>query len=123
MTGSTALPLAALENPDAMHLVAIGFLFVIAILSLLALLTFLGGRLFVAKAAHAPAPPPPAPHPSAAEARSQKEEADNQITAVVTAAIHVALQDRRFRVRSIRRTAPGWAQEGRRQIFSSHRLR
>jgi hypothetical protein len=31
--------------------------------------------------------------------------------------------DRAHRVVSVRSTGPGWAQEGRRQIFSSHRVR
>ncbi len=119
-------PLAAIENPSILNLVLTGFGFVVAILSILALLTLIGGRIFATRDARtraATAAPTATASPSAAEVRQQREDNEGRITAVVTAAVHVALQDHRFRVRSIRRAPPGWAQEGRRQIFSSHRLR
>jgi hypothetical protein len=43
--------------------------------------------------------------------------------AVVAAAVHSVIGDRPHRVVSVRSTGAGWAQEGRRQIFSSHRVR
>lgn len=116
-------PAAAAPEPSALNLLVSGFVFVVGILALLALLTFVGGRFMASRSAKAEAPPPKPSHPSAAELKQRRQEDDDRIAAVVTAAIHVALQDHRFRVRSIRRAAPGWAQEGRRQIFSSHRIR
>ena len=117
------IQIAAAEAPGNLNLVITGFLFVVIVLTLLATMTWLGGRFFARqdslkpplskKTVKAPkASPSPAP-----------EVEDGHIAAVITAAIHLSLQDQKFRVRSIRRMAPGWAQEGRRQIFSSHRLR
>ncbi len=114
--------LAAAE-PTVVNLVVTGFLFVVVILSILSLATFLGGKIFAKR--DEKSAPAPVKHsgPSAADVIQQKEEVEGRVAAVISAAVHVALADRRFRVRAIRRAAPGWAQEGRRQIFSSHRLR
>lgn len=121
------ISIASAESLTATNLVITGFLFVVIVLTMLAAMTWLGGRYFAARdAANATPPkktlkaPKPAPAPAAASAASDE---GDQLAAVITAAIHVALQDQPFRVRSIRRMAPGWAQEGRRQIFSSHRVR
>lgn len=116
------LPLAATDS-SVFGLVLTGFLFVMGILSVLALMTYLGGKFFASRDKKPASEPVKAATPTASEVIQHKAEVDGQIAAVISAAIHVALQDRRFRVRSIRRTTPGWAQEGRRQIFSSHRLR
>ncbi|MFP4358303.1 MAG: OadG family transporter subunit [Puniceicoccaceae bacterium] len=118
----TQFILAAAEPPDPTNVLATGFLFVVLVLCLLFLITFLAGRVFAARNAAA-APAEEKRPPRAAELQAHRQEEENRVAAVVTAAIHVALQDRKFRVRSIRPTSPGWAQEGRRQIFSSHRLR
>ncbi len=115
--------LAAAEVPKPTNVLVTGFLFVVLVLCLLFLITFLGGKVFAARSAAAGPAEEKKKAPRAAEVQAHKQEEENRIAAVITAAVHVALQDRKFRVRSIHRTAPGWAQEGRRQIFSSHRLR
>jgi Na+-transporting methylmalonyl-CoA/oxaloacetate decarboxylase gamma subunit len=45
------------------------------------------------------------------------------LLAVIAAAIHTVIGERPHRIISIRPGGPGWAQEGRRQIFSSHQTR
>lgn len=121
MTFPTQFILAAAEVPEPTNVVVTGFLFVVLVLCLLFLITFLAGKVFAVRPAAAPAEEKKAPR--AAEVQAHKQEEENRIAAVITAAVHVAMQDQRFRVRSIHRTAHGWAQEGRREIFSSHRLR
>jgi Na+-transporting methylmalonyl-CoA/oxaloacetate decarboxylase gamma subunit len=62
----------------------------------------------------------------ASEAVSQPEQSiedDPALIAVISAAIHSIIGEKPHRVVSIRRTDAGWAEEGRRQIFSSHRPR
>lgn len=121
---SLPLLIAAAESPNAVNLVVTGFLFVVVVLSLLAFFTWAGGKFFAARdAAKPPLTKATIKPPKVAAAPAPVASEDDHLAAVITAAIHVALQDRNFRVRSIRRMAPGWAQEGRRQIFSSHRLR
>lgn len=124
---SLPILLAAAEAPSPLNLVLTGFFFVVIVLSLLATMTWLGGRFFASRDAAQPSlskktvkAPKANPAASAATASAADE---GELAAVITAAIHMTLQDHRIRVRSIRRMAPGWAQEGRRQIFSSHRLR
>jgi len=114
--------LAAAEPPTATNLLVTGFLFVVAILTLLAFLTYLSGKYFSTRTEPAAVTTNTARR--AADVIKEKAEHDGQIAAVVTAAVYIALGSRRVRVRSIRKSSsPGWAQEGRRQIFSSHRLR
>ena len=126
MSMQLPISIAAAESPSAINLVVTGFLFVVVVLTLLAGMTWLGGKFFAARDAARPSLAKKTvkpPKPAAAAATAPAANNGDHLTAVITAAIHVALQDQRFRVRSIRRMAPGWAQEGRRQIFSSHRLR
>ncbi|MEM0966200.1 MAG: OadG family transporter subunit [Verrucomicrobiota bacterium] len=118
-----SLPIAAMaDSPEALNLLFTGFSFVVVVLALLALLTFVGGKFFAKRAAVSVLAVPNAPR--AADLIKQKEAVEGQVAAVVTAAVYLALQDHHFRVHSIRPTQPGgWAQEGRRQLFSSHRVR
>lgn len=51
------------------------------------------------------------------------QEDDPIILAVISAAIHTVIQDKEHRILSVRQITPGWAIEGRRQIFSSHNTR
>jgi len=126
-------------------IVVVGFLFVILVLALLASVTAIMGAIFnrqaaqaaaraaeaAQAAAEATAAGPGAATPtlgatsSAAPAGAGKadEVDDPAITAVIAAAIHTVIGDRPHRVVSVRSSGPGWAQEGRRQIFSSHRVR
>ena len=141
MNMNPIVSLAALSEPlEAYEMVLLGFFFVLFVLTSLAFLTWLVGKIL---------------HRSNHKARSKDEkEADNlvmahaaegqmgsvdeddedagdekesdeqlKIFAAISAAVHLVLKDQRFRVRTIRPVDHSWAQEGRRQIFSSHRLR
>ncbi len=122
------------EAPSTASVVIVGFMFVMIVLALLAAITSAIGAFFIkqaareaAKAAEAaqkaaeasPATSEAAPAPAATSADGE----DPAILAVVAAAVHSVIGDRAHRVVSVRTTGPGWAQEGRRQIFSSHRVR
>ncbi|MFW6217492.1 MAG: OadG family protein, partial [Verrucomicrobiota bacterium] len=68
--------------------------------------------------------PEAGPSAAAASGQAPEDDADDpRRVAVIAAAVHSVIGDRPHRVVSIRSTGPGWAQEGRRQIFSSHRVR
>lgn len=118
----------------------VGFIFVLLVLTLLAAVTSIIGMFFsrqaakdaavaakAASAAASPAAVPPTPvgeaSPSEGEAATFDPANDPQIQAVIAAAIHSVFGDRPHRVVAVRSAAAGWAQEGRRQIFSSHRVR
>ena len=124
-------------------IVVVGFLFVIVVLAILSGLTGLLGLYFVRRAANertravaeaayeAAENKGQAPGMSessgtgpvgAADASAAAED-DPVLLAVIAAAVHSVVGDRAHRIVSIRSGGPGWAQEGRRQIFSSHRLR
>ena len=122
-------PEASVSTSDTVGIVVVGFLFVMVVLSVLSMVTATIGVVFkrqaakdAAKEAARVAALPPAPVPVAA---SEEVDADTDpaLLAVVAAAIHSVIGDRAHRVVSIRQGAPGWAQEGRREIFSSHRVR
>ena len=129
--------------------VVVGFLFVMVVLSTLAAITSVTGAIFARQAARDAArsaktaqqaaealansqsqSPAKAVATSAAAAPRSKAEgapADDQVDpvlyAVIAAAVHSVIGDRAHRIVSMRSAGPGWAQEGRRQIFSSHRVR
>jgi Na+-transporting methylmalonyl-CoA/oxaloacetate decarboxylase gamma subunit len=116
--------------------VVVGFLFVIIVLALLASVTALMGVFFTkqaaysaeraAKAAQKAAEASGATQGTAAAsspAPAPASDDDPVLTAVIAAAVHTVMGDRPHRVVSVRSSGPGWAQEGRRQIFSSHRVR
>lgn len=99
-----------------------GFVFVLGVLVLFALVTAGLGRLFQKADARA------------AEARlvgagmsgvAAEEEVSPEVMAAIAAAVHLTFHEAPARIVSIRSTtAQGhWAAEGRRQIFSSHRVR
>jgi len=54
---------------------------------------------------------------------AQAEDEKPVVVAVIAAAVHAVVGERAHHIVSIRPAAGGWAQEGRRQIFSSHRVR
>ncbi|NBB78966.1 MAG: hypothetical protein GVY36_05900 [Verrucomicrobia bacterium] len=137
---------APLEAPTTGSVVIVGFLFVVIVLALLAAVTSAIGAFFIksaareaAKASQAaekaakasaegsshPAAGAPAGASDAPAAAGQADAAadDPALPAVIAAAVHTMLGDRPHRVVSVRSAGPGWAQEGRRQIFSSHRVR
>lgn len=121
--------------------IIVGFLFVIIVLSILAILTYLVGKLVqqvtkmqesktaaAAAAVAAQTPAPSAPEQSADPAPASVPASDDDIPphvlALIAAATHVVLDGRPQRIVGVRRIGnPNWAQEGRREIFSSHRFR
>ncbi|PXA04043.1 hypothetical protein DDZ13_08340 [Coraliomargarita sinensis] len=134
----------ASAGPKPGGVVIVGFLFVVIVLALLASVTSAIGAWFTKQAAKNAAQAAAAAK-STAEAFSQSASAgsassaatedsatgdktdtetdDSALMAVIAAAVHTVIGDRPHRVVSIRSSGPGWAQEGRRQIFSSHRVR
>ena len=112
---------------QAVPLVVLGFLFVVLILSLLATVTSIMGYLFARRAVIAAEEnaarieaEAAAPNTSRAAGREVATEDDPVIQAVIAAAIHSVIGNGRGRIVSIRSSSGGgWAQEGRRQIFSS----
>lgn len=129
------------EAPSTVSVVVVGFLFVILVLALLAAVTSAIGAFFIksaardaAKAAIAAEKAAEASTRAAGRAGSTADSPavsgqtdagaeDPALLAVIAAAVHTALGDRAHRVVSVRSAGPAWAQEGRRQIFSSHRVR
>ncbi|HBR95017.1 MAG TPA: hypothetical protein DEA90_12725 [Opitutae bacterium] len=129
---------APVESPSTANVVVVGFLFVMIVLALLAAVTSCIGAFFIKQAARdaakaaqaaekaAAGKPTAAGTPAAAASSApavDEETEDPAILAVIAAAVHTVMGDRAHRVVSVRSTGPGWAQEGRRQIFSSHRVR
>lgn len=109
----------ALDNPME---ILWGFVFVVIVLGILALVTQIIGKVFITvnKAQAAKAPKPASPlatnlAPVTAE--------DDEIVAVISAAVHTALKQPHRIVSIQSRGRDTWASEGRRQIFSSHKVR
>ncbi len=121
-------PLAAFSDlGEAFLTVCVGFTFVLVVLLTLTGVTTLIGKL-AAKPAAAPKPDPAGPTPTlpsatAANPAPAGEGIDPKVLAAVAAAIRYTVGKRPHRVLAVRASTAGWAQEGRRQIFSSHRLR
>jgi Na+-transporting methylmalonyl-CoA/oxaloacetate decarboxylase gamma subunit len=140
----------AAEGPGSTgSIMIVGFLLVVVVLALLAAITSAIGAFFARQAARAAAqaadisrqaadshsqvaqstssPSPGAVSSTAASSVAVAEEPnpedDPLLLSVIAAAIHSIAGDRAHRIVSIRSSAEGWAQEGRRQIFSSHRIR
>lgn len=134
------LPGEAAVSPSPGGVVVVGFMFVLIVLAVLCALTFLMGAWFTrqaansaakaavaaqaaAEAASAGAPVSATGFAPAASSRAGDDQDDPALIAVIAAAVHTVIGNRPHRVVSIRSAGPGWAQEGRRQIFSSHRVR
>lgn len=123
----TGITRAAVVETSTANVVIVGFLFVMIVLSALTAMTFLLGAIFsrlasrateIQKTTLALANPPDANTPA-----ETLDEEDPAIIAVIAAAVHSVVGDRAHRIISVRSSGPSWAQEGRRQIFSSHRVR
>jgi Na+-transporting methylmalonyl-CoA/oxaloacetate decarboxylase gamma subunit len=119
-------------SSDTLGVVVVGFLFVMIVLAVLSAVTTIIGVFFIRQAARDAAKAATAAELAAAQAPAPAmiapEDAlilddDPAMTAVIAAAVHSVIGDRAHRIVSIRSGGPGWAQEGRRQIFSSHRVR
>ena len=131
------------HTSGTLEIVGVGFIFVMVVLALLALVTAALGAIFirfdarlnakVAAAVAAQAKTASTADPEAldyedsvaapAPVPAKGDEEDPALVAVIAAAVHSVIGDRAHRIVSIRPGGPGWAQEGRRQIFSSHRVR
>jgi Na+-transporting methylmalonyl-CoA/oxaloacetate decarboxylase gamma subunit len=130
---AVAGPTSPAHSSGTFEIVGVGFSFVMVVLALLALVTAGIGAIFIrfdaaasakAAAASAKAAAATAKSTSATAAPAVVNEAeDPALIAVIAAAVHSVIGDRAHRIVSIRQGGPGWAQEGRRQIFSSHRVR
>ena len=115
---------------DALNFILTGFVLVIGALLVLSGLIAATGAYFKSREAENlrkrqarkvavanPLAEVPAAPSSAGEADSPA------LAAVIAAAVHVALEGQAHRVIHIEPTGVGWAREGRREIFSSHRVR
>jgi len=113
---------------DHVSFILLGFFFVVIVLATLSLVTSLIGTVF--RNAKAPEPEPdlaPAPQIATKPAKTDEElifgdhEHPEHIPAILAAAVHNVLSGKPHRIVNIRGT--GWAEEGRRQIFRSHKFR
>jgi Na+-transporting methylmalonyl-CoA/oxaloacetate decarboxylase gamma subunit len=110
--------------------IVIGFLFVLTVLTTLSIVTSLIGVLCTrlikepeSKKSTAPAPAAPAKAAPRADGIETDEDIPEHVIALIATATHVALKGRAQKIVSIKGSGQGWAQEGRREIFSSHRVR
>ncbi|WP_269522299.1 OadG family transporter subunit [Coraliomargarita parva] len=127
-----AVPEAAQASHGVTEIVVVGFCFVLGVLAVFTTLTSVIGSIFARSAANAAKKAQQAAEANAAAAQAAApapvpaaaaEEDETVLFAVIAAAVHSVYGDRAHRVVSIHSAGPGWAQEGRRQIFSSHRVR
>ena len=101
-----------------------GFFFVIFMLGLLAVVTSSVGIAFKRKKpAPASAPVQSSLYSGESAASTEEDQADSDVPFVIAAAVHTVLGGRPHRIMNVRKKNDGWAQEGRRQIFSSHKVR
>ena len=129
---------ASASTGNTTNIILVGFLFVMVVLAVLAAITATIGALFSRQAAKSARQalalaqqksetPEPATATEAKPVDSTSAETDASLDphllAVIAAAVHTVVGARPHRVISIVPRGPGWAQEGRRQIFSSHRTR
>ena len=110
-----------------------GFAFVLIVLAILSIVTSVIGALCTrlikdpkleqkTKARAQSSQPTPAATKQVAGIKAD-EDIPEHIIALIATATHIALEGRPQRIVSIRGSGQGWAQEGRREIFSSHRVR
>ena len=129
---STAADFGHSQTFNVFEIVLVGFSFVFLILLILSLMTSILGKFFARISVEKPSSPfvevatasgkPPASSKEI-ENNFAIEESDPRYIAVVAAAIHCVMDGRKHRIISIRSSNSGWAAEGRRQIFSSHKVR
>ena len=115
---------------DALNFILTGFVLVIGALLILSGLIAVIGKWFKAREAeqirkrqsHKVAIANPLAELPAAPSTAS-EAGPPALAAVIAAAVHVALEGQPHRVIHIEPAGVGWAREGRREIFSSHRVR
>lgn len=110
-------PEVSANTPGTLEIVGVGFIFVMVVLALLAMVTSAIGAIFIrfdakaaAKSATAAATAALAPTPTLPEALD--DEQDPVLIAVITAAVHSVIGDRAHRIVSIRPGGSGAAQKG-----------
>ena len=110
-------PEVSANTPGTLEIVGVGFIFVMVVLALLAMVTSAIGAIFIrfdakaaAKSATATAAAALAPTPTLPEALD--DEPDPALIAVITAAVHSVIGDRAHRIVSIRPGGSGAAQKG-----------
>lgn len=117
------MPLASLlENPTLTELIQFqltGLVVVFSALIAIWVMLEIVGRFFRNRA------PAPVAKPLAAPAVSAEAGPAPEIIAAISAAVHVVLQGKSHRIASIKAVEgqSNWAAEGRREHFSSHRVR
>lgn len=108
---------------EAVEFLAVGQIMVLFVLGCLMLFITLNGAAFI-KSAKKPEPvAPAASEPAPAAAAAPAPTAEEVIPAVIAAAVAVALDGQAHQIVRISPARDSWASEGRRQIFSSHRVR
>jgi sodium pump decarboxylase gamma subunit len=110
-------PEVSANTPGTLEIVGVGFIFVMVVLALLAMVTSAIGAIFIrfdakaaAKSATAAATAALAPTPTLPGALD--DEQDPALIAVITAAVHSVIGDRAHRIVSIRPGGSGAAQKG-----------
>ena len=111
-------PEVSANTPGTLEIVGVGFIFVMVVLALLAMVTSAIGAIFIrfdakaaAKSATATAAAAAlAPTPTLPEALD--DEPDPALIAVITAAVHSVIGDRAHRIVSIRPGGSGAVQKG-----------
>ena len=110
-------PEVSANTPGTLEIVGVGFIFVMVVLALLAMVTSAIGAIFIrfdakaaAKSATAAATAALAPTPTLPEALD--DEQDPALIAVITAAVHSVIGDRAHRIVSIRPGGSGAVQKG-----------
>lgn len=110
-------PEVSANTPGTLEIVGVGFIFVMVVLALLAMVTSAIGAIFIrfdakaaAKSATATAAAALAPTPTLPEALD--DEPDPALIAVITAAVHSVIGDRAHRIVSIRPGGSGAVQKG-----------
>lgn len=121
------------QSINAFEIVLVGFSFVFCILLILSLTTWIFGKIFAHISVEKPATPavsgvqeliPPSGHSASDRTEAPDfDVSDPHHIAVIAAAIHCVMKERKHRIVSIRASDSSWAAEGRRQIFSSRRVR
>ena len=113
---------------NVLEIVLIGFSFVLCVLLILSLTTSVLGKVFAGIPVEAPSSPVDTETtiqvlPAEVNDECDIDEREPHIIAVIASAIHCATGGRKHQIVSIRSSDSNWAVEGRRQIFSSRKVR
>ena len=112
-------PEVSANTPGTLEIVGVGFIFVMVVLALLAMVTSAIGAIFIrfdakaaAKSATATATAAAALAPTPTLPEALDDEPDPALIAVITAAVHSVIGDRAHRIVSIRPDGSGAVQKG-----------